>query len=85
MTSLPQHTERTSKNADEDNSPFSTDKIRDKLIDEDNRSTSEAVVQEENKFLGNSVQELKPSKVGEIKVLCYANQVPCLTVGPDCK
>jgi hypothetical protein len=65
------------------NSPFSTGNVKVSLMEDDSRS--DASFNEENKFLGNNILESKPDKVGQIKVLCYSNQVPIITIGPDCK
>lgn len=39
----------------------------------------------EETFLGNKVSDFQPSKVGEIRILCYYNGKPLITLGPHCK
>lgn len=52
-----------------------------KLINSENSNSEK----DNYMFLGNSIDEVKPSYLGKLKVLCYKNKLPCCTIGPDCK
>ena len=73
-------------------SNISENEALDKDIDnnQEDKLESPIIKEEEKKFsssllYGNSINDLKPKRIGKLFAFCYINEKPLILIGPDCK